>query len=130
MPRIAKLTESKASLEIQTFLIAKKWWVRKTHGNVYSMGLPDLSVARKKDGKLMYIELKIIHTQKRYTNLVIFNSLKGPQIGVILMLARIRAPVYIAAKCPEGWLLARPPFKSDEVIYPMELEELYGYINE
>lgn len=130
MPRNVRLTESKASLELQTYLISQRWWVRKTHGNVYQMGLPDLLIGRKRDGKLMLIELKIIQGRQRYTSMNIFNALSGPQIGVILMLAKIRSPVFIIAKCPEGWLFSKSPFKTEEPLYPMPIEELYELLNE
>jgi hypothetical protein len=130
MPKNVRLTESKASLELQTYLISQRWWVRKTHGNIYQMGLPDLLVGRKRDGRLMLLELKIIQGRKRYTSMTIFNALSGPQIGVILLLAKIRSPVFIIARCPEGWLFSKSPFKTEETLYPMSILELYQLLNE
>lgn len=134
MTRIAKLTESKASLELQSFLIAKKWWVRKLHGNIYQMGLPDLMLVRKKDGKIILVELKIllpkrIGSTKPFTQFTLISKLQGSQVGTILMISRLRAPMYIIGFSKEGWFIAGNPLSQDEPIYPMSIEELYDILN-
>jgi len=123
--------ESKTSFELRTLLISKDWFVRKLHGNLWQIGLPDLLVSRRKDGKIMLIELKQISKPKsKYTQADIIGLLQGPQTGVVLILSRIRAPVFVVVQTPKGWMIAGYPIKKDEICYHMTIEELYEILNE
>jgi len=121
--------EKRYGNELSSFLIAKNWWIRKLHGNLYQRGLPDFLTARKKDGKLMLIEMKAIKPKNECYQLDLLDVLEGPQVGNVLMLAKIRAAIWIIAGSPQGWFAIHAPFKQAEKIYPLSIEELYDELN-
>lgn len=121
--------EKRYGNELSSFLIAKNWWIRKLHGNLYQRGLPDFLVARKKDGKLLLIEMKAFRSKGECYQLDLIDALEGPQIGNVLMLAKIRAPIWVIAGSSQGWLAIHAPFKQAEKVYPLTIEELYDELN-
>ena len=129
MKRTVK-SENKYVFQLRTFLIAKGWLVRKLHGNLFQIGLPDLLLVRKKDGKIILVEVKRIISKQIYYPIDLFSLLQGPQIGTILMLSKIRAPIFIIAGCSKGWLFSEFPFNQKEALIILTIEELYEILNE
>ena len=121
--------EKKYETELKTYLIAKNWWVQKLHGNIYQPGLPDLIVARFKDGDYILIEMKYLKVKDSYYEIDVIESLKGPQTGTILLLAKKKAKICIVAGTKEGFLIVKPPFKVERRIHPLTIEELYEILN-
>jgi len=126
---VSLISEKKLEHVLTSYLITKEWWVRKLHGNVYQTGLPDLLVGRRRDGKLMLIEVKALKKEKRYTQLDLLDALRGPQVGSVLMLAKIRAAIYVIGGSSKGWLVAQAPFDPIQTLSSLSLEELYEVLN-
>jgi hypothetical protein len=97
---------------------------------MFQAGLPDYILGRPSDGKLIFVELKVLRARKKYRPIDVFKALHGPQIGVILMLASKRCPVFILAHGPYGWLLATPPFNQPEYLEPKTLEKIGDELEE
>ncbi len=122
-------SEKHAVILLRDYLIAKRWWISKLHGDVCQRGLPDLLVCRQHDGKLMLFELKNLKQRESYAEINLIESLAGTQIGNILLLAKLKAPIWIIGLCPKGWLAITPPFQSSRIIEPRSIDELYEILN-
>jgi len=116
---------------IRTALIKKLWFYRKLHGNLYQMGLPDVLLGRPADGEIILIEMKGSRGRKEtYTTLELFALLKGPQVGVMMLLWKIKARAGICLGTPLGYFLVFPPYLPNKIIQPVPLAEAIEIISQ
>jgi len=104
---------------------AKGWWIRKLHGNIYQTGLPDLLLARPNDGQLILAEFKGSAKERSlYEAIEIIELMKGPQVGNVLVLSKMRAKVCLILGTPKGYFLVTAFNDPHRKIYPLSVEAL------
>ena len=117
--------EKKYLTPLQKQLAKERWWVRSMHGNVYQMGIPDLLMVRPSDGEIILLEAKGIKEPfLECTQTDILGKLKGPQVGNILVLNKMRSKVCILVGCPSGYYLIKAPFEPHRTENIKTLEEV------
>lgn len=97
--------EDKLSAEMQMFLRARGWFVKKTHGNIFSSGWPDLYCAHKRYGA-RWVELKIKdHGRLTEAQHDVFPEFAAAKIGIwILTAATMEEYDKMLTKPPNWWL--------------------------
>lgn len=92
MLKVRKQPEKEIVVEVEKKLRIQKWFVLKTHGNIYQMGLPDLYVAHVKYGT-RWIETK---NPKAYSftpaQLVTFREMAAAGVGIWVVTDALQVP--------------------------------------
>ena len=117
--------EKKYLTPLQKQLAKERWWVRSMHGNVYQMGIPDLLMVRPSDGEIILLEAKgTRHLEESYMQVDILGKLKGPQVGNIIILNKMRAKVCLLLGGPSGYCLVKAPFHPHRIENIITAEEV------
>ena len=104
--------------------------VHKTHGGLYSSGLPDLLIW-KPNGSCVCIETKYI-TTRNISGLGLINHLSTTQLGFFTWLRkRTQAKILIIGGNENGgYVITRFPPLNEDVLRTRTLEETIDYIIE
>lgn len=96
--------EDKIVQQLKSFLRTREWLVKKTHGNEFQSGLPDLFCAHKRYG-IRWVEVKVLkHGRFTPAQVEFFKELAAVNVGVWVLTAATEEEYQKLFGEPNWWM--------------------------